>query len=75
MTESDQIATDLNTTLRGARIVHVFFHRDEPICEVTLEIPWQKVIATIRDSVSTHIRGEHIKNSSFSEVSTRVEKK
>lgn len=75
VTESDQIATDLNTTLRGARIVHVFFHRDEPICEVTLEIPWQKVIATIRDSVSTHIRGDHIKNSSFREVSTRVEKK
>jgi hypothetical protein len=75
VTESDQIATDLNTTLRGARIVHVFFHRDEPICEVTLEIPWQKVIATIRDSVTTNIHNCHIKDSVFRETTTRVEKK
>lgn len=75
VTESDQIATDLNTTLRGARIVHVFFHRDEPICEVTLEIPWQKVIATIRDSVTTNIHNDHFKDSVFRETTTRVEKK
>jgi hypothetical protein len=75
VTESDQIATNLNTTLRGARIVHVFFHRDEPICEVTLEIPWQKVIATIRDSVTTNIHNDHIRDSVFRETTTRVEKK
>jgi hypothetical protein len=73
--ESDEIATELNSTLRGARTVHVFFHDDEPICEVTLEIPWQKVIATIRDSVTTHINNNHSQESAFRETTTRVEKK
>jgi hypothetical protein len=75
VTQSDEIATELNSTLRGARQVRVFFHDDEPICEVTLEIPWEKVIATIRDSVTTHIKDNHSLNSSFQEVTTRVEKK
>jgi len=76
VTESDQIATELNTTLRGAREVHVFFHADEPIVEVTLEIPWQKVIATIRESVTTHMKDDDdYKHSVFNETTTRVEKK
>ncbi len=75
ITQSDEIATELNSTLRGARTVHVFFHDDEPIVEVTLEIPWEKVIATIRDSVTTHIKNDHIQDSAFRETTTRVEKK
>ncbi len=75
VTQSDEIATELDSTLRGFREVRVYYHEDEPICEVTIEIPWQKVIATIRDSVTTHIKDDHYKDSSFHEVTTRVEKK
>jgi len=75
VTESDEVATDLNTTLRGAKTVHVYFHKDEPIVEVTKEIPWEKIIATIRESTTTHIKNNHIKDSVFREVTERVEKK
>ncbi len=75
VTQSDEINTELNTTLRGAREVKVYFHDDEPICEVTLEIPWRKVIATIRESYTRHIKGDHVKASDFKEITTRVEKK
>lgn len=73
--EADEINTELNTTLLGARKVCTYFHADEPIVEVTMEIPWQKVIATIRDSYTTHIRNKHIKENVFHELSSRVEKK
>jgi hypothetical protein len=73
--ESDQINLELNTTLLGAREVYTYFHDDEPIVEVTVEIPWQQVIATIRDSYTIHIKNNHIKENVFDELSSRVEKK
>ncbi|MFA5864120.1 MAG: hypothetical protein WC975_05465 [Phycisphaerae bacterium] len=73
--ESDEIRTELDVVLRGAHEVCTYFHSDEPIVEVTVEIPWQKVIATIRNSYTTHIKNNHVKESVFNELSTRVEKK
>ncbi len=75
VTQSDEINTELNTTLRGAKEVKVYFHDDEPICEVTLEIPWRKVIATIRESYTRHFKDGKLKASDFKEITTRVEKK
>jgi hypothetical protein len=75
VTEYDDIQTELNSTLMGAREVHVYYHSDEPIVEVTMEIPWQKVLATIRDAVTTHIKDDHIKKSVYNETTSRVEKK
>ncbi len=73
--ESDEISTELNTTLRGAKEVKTYFHDDELICEVTMEIPWSKLIATIRKSYSLHVKDDRVRESDFQEITTRVEKK
>jgi len=76
VTQYDDINTELNTTLRGAKTVHIYYHDDEPIVEITKEIPWQKIIATIRDSYTIHVEdSDEVKQSVFREVSERVEKK
>lgn len=73
--ESDEIATSLNTTLKGAREVRTYFYDDELICEVTMEIPWQRIIATIKTTAVKHQRDDIIKTEYFKDVEKRVEKK
>jgi len=75
VTQSDEIATELFTTLRGVRAVREYYHSDEPICEVTVEIPWQRVLATIRESYTRKVKGDKVKQWEFKEISKRVEKK
>jgi len=75
VTEYDEIEAELRTTLKGAKEVKTYFHDDELICEVTVEIPWKTVIATIRQSFDRHVKDDRVKEIDFTEVTTRAETK
>lgn len=59
--ESDTINTELNATLIGAREVTTYLHHDELIAEVTMAVPVEKVITTIKELQSRHYKGDDVR--------------
>ncbi len=55
---SDQITTELNATLVGAEEVSRYLHSDELIAEVTLRVPTEQVITTIKRLHSRYYNGD-----------------
>lgn len=73
VTESDEINTELNAELVGAEEVSQYLHHDELIAEVTLRIPTEQVIATIRKLHTRHYKGDDVKGTDIeNEVKTVV---
>ena len=58
ITESDEIRAELNTLLVGAETVSEYLHSDELIAEVTLRLPTEQVITTIKELHSRHYNGD-----------------
>ena len=48
VTESDEVRADMDAFLKGAEDVSTYLHNDELIAEVTLRVPTEQVITTIR---------------------------
>lgn len=69
MTESDRITAQAMATLVGATEVSKFFHADEPIVEVTMEVPLESVVEVIKRVHSSTTQGGHIKGLDVSEIS------
>jgi hypothetical protein len=59
--EHDTIQAVAQGTLIGARIVRTYLHHDEPIAEVTVEVPLESVITTIQELHTRSIRGNDVK--------------
>ncbi|TWT43818.1 hypothetical protein RAS1_02180 [Phycisphaerae bacterium RAS1] len=59
--ESDTINTELNATLIGAREVTTYLHHDELIAEVTMAVPVEKVITTIKELHTRHYKGDDVR--------------
>lgn len=66
--ESDVITTELNAELVGAEEVGTYLHHDELIAEVTLRIPTEKVITTIKTLHSRHYKGDDVKGHDIEDV-------
>ncbi len=75
VTESDEILTELNTSLRGAETVKEFYHANELICEVTKRIPTEQVITTIKQLHTRHYRGDSVRGADIEQVSQRIVKR
>jgi hypothetical protein len=75
VTESDIITTEMQTTLVGAREVRQYLHDDELIAEVTMSVPTQQVITTIKRLHSRHYRGDDIRGHDIEDIVKRVIKK
>ncbi len=68
VTESDEIQTITRGTLIGATEVRTYFHHDEPICEVTMEVPLESVVTTINELHTRAIRGNDIKGTDVTQL-------
>jgi hypothetical protein len=70
--EHDVIQTVAAGTLVGANEVKIYYHHDEPICEVTMEVPVESVIKTINELHTRSIRGDHVKGVDITEISKSI---
>lgn len=73
--ESDVIQTVTQGTLMGFTEKRIYLHHDEPIAEVTIEVPLESVITTIKELHSRSVRGDQIKGSDITEVVQRMNRK
>jgi hypothetical protein len=70
--ESDQVKTATSGTLIGHTKVRTYFHDDEPICEVTMEVPVESVIKTIDELHTRSIHGDHVKGTDVVKVKESI---
>lgn len=76
VTESDVITTELNATLVGAQEVgRPYLHHDELIAEVTLRVPTEQVITTIKELHTRHYKGDDVKGTDIENIVKTVIKK
>lgn len=66
--EQDTIQTVAQGTLIGALEVQTYYHHDEPIVEVTVEVPVESVITTINALHTRSIRGDHVKGTDMTQM-------
>ncbi len=69
--ESDQIQTDLNTFLRGAKVAEVRYLRDLS-AEVDVKIALQTVITELTREYEAHYKGSKFKARDFEDIKTTV---
>ena len=75
VTESDEINTELNAELVGAEEVSAYLHNDELIAEVTLRVPTEQVISTIKKLYTRHYKGDDVKGTDIeNEVKTVIKR-
>jgi hypothetical protein len=71
--ESDVINTDCQAMLVGASEVgKPYLHHDELIAEVTLEVPVESVITTIKSLHTRHYKGDKVKGSDIEQVTQNI---
>lgn len=68
VTESDQINAIASGRLRGARVIREYYHDDELIAEVTVEVPVEWVVETIKTLSTRSWQGDRLKAVDFSQV-------
>ena len=75
VTESDVITTELSASLVGAYEIGTYLHSDELIAEVTMRIPTEQVITSIKTLHSRHYKGDDVKGHDIEEIVKNVIKK
>jgi len=74
--ESDVITTEMNAYLVGAEEVgEPYLHSNELIAEVTLRVPTEQVITTIKELHSRHYKGDDVKGHDIEEIVKTVVKR
>ncbi len=68
VTESDTITTDTMGRLQGAREVRTFYHDDELIVEMEVEVPVEWVIETIKELSVRSWQGDRLKALDFEQI-------
>ena len=75
VTESDEITTELNATLLGFEEIGTYLHHDELIAEVTLRLPTEQVVESIKKLSSRHYDGDDIKGHDIEKIVKTVVKR
>lgn len=73
--QSDYIAANAAGRVVGATIVRTYLHDDEPIAEVTVEVPVESVVTIIKELHTRQIRGDDIKGTDVSDVTKSINSK
>jgi hypothetical protein len=73
--ESDVITTELDAHLLGAEERAAYLHHDELIAEVTLAVPTEQVISTIKKLHSRHYEGDDVNGSDIEDIVRTVVRK
>jgi len=75
VTESDQIQAVTKGTLIGFTETRVYLHHDEPIAEVTIEVPLESVVTTIKELHTRRIQGDRVTGKDVTEMTQRIKTK
>ncbi len=71
--ESDVIDTEARGMLTGSQVVgKPYFHHDELIVEVTVEVPVESVITTIKTLHKRHYKGDSVKGMDIENVTQHI---
>lgn len=73
--ESDEITAQMDAFLKGAEEVRSYLHHDELIAEVTMRVPTEQVIATIKELHSRYYKGDDVKGHNIEDVVRSVVKR
>ncbi|MBN1341708.1 MAG: LPP20 family lipoprotein [Phycisphaerae bacterium] len=68
VTESDVINTEAMGRLTGARVVREYYHDDELIAEVTVEVPVEWVIETVKQLSVRSWQGDRLKALDYEQI-------
>jgi len=70
--ESDQITAQAQGTIVGVTEVRTYYHHDEPIVEVTVEVPLESVVTVIKQLHTRSIQGDNIKGLDITNVTKSI---
>jgi hypothetical protein len=73
--QSDYIAANAVGMVVGATIVRTYLHHDEPIAEVTVEVPVESVVTIIKELHTRQIKGDDIKGTDVRDVTKSINSK
>ncbi len=72
VTESDEIRARADGLVVGARQAGKYFHDDELIVEVTMEVPVEKIIERVKELHSTHYHGNRVTTTDITNIKRTV---
>ena len=75
VTEYDEISTQASGLVVGAAEVHKYLHDDELIVEITMEVPVEKVITTLKQLHTEHYKGRRVVTTDIEEIKKHVQRK
>lgn len=70
--ESDTINAVARGTLIGASEERIYYHNDEPIVEVTMSVPLESVVSTIKELQARTIQGDRVKGLDVTQVKKQI---
>jgi hypothetical protein len=72
VTESDTILANAIGEIRGANTVRTYLHYDEPIAEVTVEVPVESVVTIIKELHTRNVQGSSVKGTDITDVTKSI---
>ncbi len=73
--QNDSITAQAQGLVIGATIVRTYLHDDEPIAEVTVEVPTESVVEIVKQLHSRSIHGDDIKGTDVTEITKSIASK
>jgi len=75
VTESDEIMTEADGLVLGAEETKRYFHHDELIVEVTMEVPTEQVIRAIKELHTRHYQGDQVTGTDIEKISENIQRR
>jgi hypothetical protein len=70
--ETDSVTAQAQGLVVGARRIREYLHADEPIAEVTVEVPVESVVTIVKQLHTRTIQGDDIKGTDLSQVKQSI---
>jgi len=75
VTESDEIRAQANGLVVGSEETKRYFHHDELIVEVTMAVPTEQVVRSIRELHTRYYKGDRVTGTDLEHVKTQIKRR
>ncbi len=75
VTESDEIMAEASGLVIGAEETKRYFHHNELIVDVTMAVPTEQVVRTIKEFHTRHYKGNRVTGSDLENVQERIKRR
>lgn len=72
--ESDEISAVAEQMMVGFKVTREYLHFDQPIAEVTIEVPMESVVNVIKELHHRSIQGDRVKGTDVTEVTRQIQR-